>query len=74
MGYISSTNSELAVLPFGASKPAEPLAHQCYCFYTLASPIACKIQVTARSHVLFPLTTDLLSPSRKRWWVCWVFS
>lgn len=39
----------------------------------LASQIAYKIQVTIRSHVLFSLTADLLSPSRKRWWVCWFF-
>lgn len=66
MGYSSSTSSKLAVPPFGASKSAEPLAHQCYWFYTLASQIPYKTQVTARSHGLFPLTVDLLSPSRKR--------
>lgn len=55
MGHISSTKPKLAVSLFGACRSAEPLAHQWYWFYTLASRIAYKIHVTTWSHVLFPL-------------------
>lgn len=65
MGYISSTISKVAVPPFGASKSAEPLAHQSYWFCTLASQIPYKTQVTDRSHGLFPLTADLETIKKK---------